>query len=120
MRMDEKLRSTERLKVSLEFREVFDRGRCFYTPFLRVHYRKNNLEHSRLGLVVTRRMGKAVRRNRVKRLLREVFRRNKMRLSVPLDVVLVPQREPREHGEYLDAFLSFVAKVEGAGKGAHP
>jgi ribonuclease P protein component len=109
------------MTCSQEFQEVFERGRSFYTPYLRVHYRKNNRERSRLGLVVTRRLGKAVLRNRVKRLLREVFRRNKMRLSVPLDVVLVPQREARAHGEYLEAFLQFLEKVEkvgGAGKGA--
>ena len=116
--MDERLRRTERLKCSLEFRNVFERGRCFFTPYLRVHYRRNGRELSRLGLVVTRRMGKAVLRNRVKRLLREVFRRNKRRLSVPLDVVLVPQREPRKHGEYLAAFLQFVEKVEAVEKGA--
>ena len=42
----------------------------------------------RLGLAVTRRLGKAVKRNRVKRLLREFFRRHKSELS-PRDLVIM-------------------------------
>lgn len=45
----------------------------------------------RLGLVVTRRLGKAVRRNRVKRLLREFFRRH--RAALPLrDLVIMAKK----------------------------
>jgi ribonuclease P protein component len=120
MTMDEKLRPTERLHSAFEFEKVFEEGRCFRTPWLRVHYRPNPDGRSRLGLVVSRRVGKAVLRNRVKRILREVFRRNKGRLPAPLDVVLVPQREARTHAEYLEAFLRFAesgrAGREGGGK----
>lgn len=45
----------------------------------------------RLGLAVTRRLGKAVRRNRVKRLLREFFRRHKMELP-PQDIVIMAKK----------------------------
>jgi ribonuclease P protein component len=45
----------------------------------------------RLGLVATRRLGKAVRRNRVKRLLREFFRRHKAQLP-PLDLVVMAKK----------------------------
>lgn len=46
---------------------------------------------SRLGLAVDRRVGRAVRRNRAKRRLRECFRRHKPPLA--LDVVMVAKRE---------------------------
>lgn len=45
----------------------------------------------RLGLVVTRRYGKAVRRNRMKRLLREFFRRHKGLLP-PRDLVIMAKK----------------------------
>jgi ribonuclease P protein component len=44
-----------------------------------------------LGLVVTKRLGKAIRRNRVKRLLREFFRRHKTQLP-PLDLVIMAKK----------------------------
>jgi ribonuclease P protein component len=45
----------------------------------------------RLGLVVTRRLGKAVRRNRVKRLLREFFRRQKKAMP-PQDLIIMAKK----------------------------
>lgn len=44
---------------------------------------------SRLGVVASRKLGKATVRNRAKRLLREVFRRNQHRLIPGIDLVLV-------------------------------
>jgi ribonuclease P protein component len=49
----------------------------------------NQLGHARLGLAAGRRVGGAVRRNRAKRVLREVFRQNKERELAGIDLVLV-------------------------------
>ncbi len=46
---------------------------------------------SRLGVAATRKLGSAVERNRAKRLARELFRARK--LTVALDVVIVPRRD---------------------------
>jgi ribonuclease P protein component len=48
----------------------------------------NGLEHPRLGVTATRKFGGAVARNRIKRVLRDVFRRNRPSLAPPLDVVV--------------------------------
>ena len=52
----------------------------------------------RLGIAATKKIGGAVQRNRAKRLIREVFRRNK--IAQGFDVVVIPKRE------FLDASLS--------------
>jgi len=46
-------------------------------------------EWSRLGLVVSRKVGKAHDRNRVKRLIREYFRLRRQRFREPVDLVVV-------------------------------
>ena len=46
-------------------------------------------EHSRVGVITSRRIGDAVRRSRARRLLRESFRRHQHDLVTPLDLVLV-------------------------------
>jgi ribonuclease P protein component len=51
----------------------------------------NQLPNGRLGIAATKKLGGAVERNRAKRLIREVFRRNK--LAPGFDVVVVPKRE---------------------------
>ncbi len=59
-------------------------GRCFL-----VRYRRNGLDHARLGLAISKRVSKlAVERNRIKRLLRESFRRARLRLP-PVDLMVM-------------------------------
>jgi ribonuclease P protein component len=59
-------------------------GRCFS-----VRYQPNGLGHARLGLAISKRVSKrAVERNRIKRLLRESFRRARAQLP-PVDLVVM-------------------------------
>jgi ribonuclease P protein component len=51
----------------------------------------NDLQRPRLGVITTKRLGKAVRRNRVKRLLREFFRNHKGILP-PQDIVIIAKK----------------------------
>ena len=59
-------------------------GRCFH-----MRYRDNELGHARLGLAISKRVSKrAVERNRIKRLLRESFRRVRHQLP-PIDLMVM-------------------------------
>lgn len=51
------------------------------------------LPPTRLGVTVTRKVGKAVQRNRIKRLVREAFRRERPRFAAGLDLVWVAKRD---------------------------
>lgn len=51
----------------------------------------NSLETARLGIAATRKLGDAVRRNRAKRRVRDLFRCNKLCNS--FDIVVIPRRE---------------------------
>jgi ribonuclease P protein component len=59
-------------------------GRCFS-----VRWRPNGLDHARLGLAISKRVSKrSVERNRIKRLVRESFRRTRFELP-PIDLVVM-------------------------------
>ena len=53
----------------------------------------SGLPATRLGVTVTRKVGKAVKRNRIKRLVREAFRREHHALPAGLDMVWVAKRD---------------------------
>ena len=81
----------ERLTRKAEFDRVFKEGRAYRTQEVSILAVPNNTACSRLGMVVGRRAGGAVTRNRMKRLIREGFRLNKRLLTVGHDIVVIPR-----------------------------
>jgi ribonuclease P protein component len=81
----------DRLLKHSEFQRVKLSGKNRHTAHFIVSMAENNLERPRLGVITTKRLGKAVRRNRVKRLLREFFRRHKGVLP-PQDIVIIAKK----------------------------
>ena len=77
-----------RLTTRRQFLAIYDRGRRASTPAFVLFGCHTQLSHPRLGLTVSRKFGDSVRRNRLKRRLREIFRRNRAHLSAPLDIVV--------------------------------
>ena len=78
-----------RLKRPSDFQEVFKTATRYADKKFLVLARNNDMEIARLGLAVSaKRIRTAVRRNKVKRLIRESFRRNRDRLR-GLDIVVV-------------------------------
>ena len=90
--------SQERLSGKSTYERVFRDGRGFRCRAMTVIARPNGLPLSRLGLSVGRKVGPAVRRNRIKRVVREAFRLNKALLGVPCDLVVVPRRDWEDVG----------------------
>jgi len=79
-----------RLLRASEFERVFAERTSVFDSSMALHGSANDLGHPRLGLVVSRRVGGAVQRNRWKRLLREAFRLTQGELP-PLDLVCIPR-----------------------------
>ncbi|GIW88446.1 MAG: hypothetical protein KatS3mg108_2770 [Isosphaeraceae bacterium] len=89
---DERLRRRERVLDSAEFREAFERRRAVSDRWLVVYGRPSGLAYARLGVTVPRKVArKAVVRNRLKRLVREAFRRHKERWAAGVDLIVVPR-----------------------------
>ncbi|OCC16378.1 Ribonuclease P protein component [Dissulfuribacter thermophilus] len=106
------LRPWERIRNSADFTRCFKAGKRKRLPGLTVVYAPNSRGYRRIGLSVGRRIGPAVKRNRVKRILREIFRRNKTIFPDGYDFVFVPREDFleikwEEHIRHLrDAFYS--------------
>ncbi|MGB5812914.1 MAG: ribonuclease P protein component [Polyangiales bacterium] len=86
---DQGFARTDRLRKRFEFRQVQLHGRRIHTPHFLLVVQPNSLDNTRLGITVTKKVGNAVKRNRIKRVVREVFRRNRSMFPRGFDVVFI-------------------------------
>ena len=82
----------DRLKKRYEFKQAQLSGRRIHTPHFLIVVHPNALQNTRLGITVTKKVGNAVQRNRIKRLVREVFRRNRPMFPGSHDLVFIAKR----------------------------
>jgi len=116
---------TARLLKSEEYQRVYDAGKRKAGRFLQIFYCSNQLGHCRFGISVSKRFGNAVRRNLIKRRIREGVRRNKGLLT-GWDVVVHPRISEGigsgpEITSEMGGLLEFVGqrKELGIGKAKH-
>ena len=87
------LKRHERLRRRNDFDLAFRHGSRRHTKNFTIILRPNELQFSRLGVTVGKKVGKAVKRNRVKRYLREFFRLHKHKLPASYDMVIVAKKD---------------------------
>src|SRR5437588_9769668 len=84
-------RPAEHLRRPSDFRRVYERRRSVSDTWLIVYGCENGLGFLRLGLSVSRKVGPAPKRNRLRRLYREAFRLTRQEMAAGLDLVLIPR-----------------------------
>lgn len=88
---DQRFRSSDHLRRKDDFKRVYARRCSEADDILIVYVDDNGLRNTRLGLSVGKRAGNAVRRNRLRRQLREAFRTNKTELPTGVDIICIPR-----------------------------
>ena len=81
--------SDHRLKSRSEFRRVMSKGKRRFTKHFIIYALETERQTSRLGITVSRKVGNAVVRNRVKRCVRDVFRTRLQEILAPTDLVVI-------------------------------
>ena len=79
----------EKVLKSIEYRNILKGGKSTITQHFKIFICPNHLEKQRLGITTSRRVGTAVKRNRIKRLLREFFRLHKACLPPSSDILFI-------------------------------
>ena len=107
------MRLTTSIKNNYEFRRLYAKGKSAVSPLLAVYCRRNRKGQSQLGVTVGTKIGKAVKRNRVRRRLKEIYRQNEAGIRRGFDIVVAARVRSREASyQQLNAdFLRLMDKL---------
>lgn len=94
--VSERFPRKEVLRGRKNFERVYDNGEVYRTQHIVLFCLKGTVEGRRAGFVTSRRLGKAARRNRIRRRLREAYRKRRARLRQEAHLVFVARRGAAE------------------------
>ncbi len=102
------------MKYNRDFKRLYSRGKSIAAGYLVLYYQKNKLEKNVLGITVTKKLGKAVVRNRVRRLIRECYRLRENEMHIGYNMVLVARNRAADADfEKIGRDLSYLLKKSG-------
>jgi len=99
----------DRLTHPQEFRHVMKNGKRCGNRYFTAYACQNNLENCRLGITVSKKVGKAAKRNRIKRVVREYFRQNRQQFNNFWDINIIAKKGLSELSN--QATASFVKDI---------
>ena len=69
------MKKTKMLKKNYEFKDVLNRGKYYSGKYIIIYIKKNRKNINLLGIAISSKLGKAVKRNYLKRIIRENYRK---------------------------------------------
>jgi len=103
-----------RLRKSFEFKEVKEKGMCFRDNALWIQgYVNESTDHSKIGIIATKRLGGAVQRNLAKRRIRELIRQSLHLIKPGSLIVVLPRTESLSlpFSELQKRFIKLIGKT---------
>jgi ribonuclease P protein component len=82
-----------RLSRNSDFQRVRRLGKSYASPIMVLAFLRNELDHHRFGFVVSKRLGKAVLRNKVKRRMKEAARLRMANIKPGVDIVFIARKQ---------------------------
>ena len=87
------MKNTIMMKKNYEFKKLFSKGKFYYGDFIHMYINKNNKNYNKLGIAISKKQGKAVERNHIKRLIRENYKTFEERIEKGTNILIVINKE---------------------------
>ena len=101
------------LKLNHIFRRLYHKGQSAANGYLVIYCRRNGSAHNRVGLTVSAKLAHAVRRNRLRRQLREIYRLHELEFARGYDLVVVARSRAigADYAALERSYLSLAGKL---------
>lgn len=87
------MKKTVMIKKNYEFKILFSKGKFYYGDYIHMYIKESNLNYNKLGIAVSKKQGKAVKRNRIKRLIRENYKNFENRIKTGTNILIIINKE---------------------------
>ena len=87
------MKNTIMLKKNYEFKNLFSKGKFYYGDFIYMYISKTSKSYNKLGIAISKKQGKAVKRNKIKRLIRENYKNFENRIEKGTNILIVINKE---------------------------
>ena len=102
------MRDIVSLTTNRDFQRVYKKGKSFVSPLLITYVLKNNKNNVRVGITTSKKIGKAVQRNRARRIIRESYRKVSENMQPGYDIVFVSRA--RTHKVKMNDVLAVMSE----------
>lgn len=104
------MKKIKTLKKNYEFRYVLSKGKFYYGKNIVIYVKENKKNENIIGIAINTKLGKAVKRNHVKRLIRENYRLIKDDLEKGYNMVFMWNKcNPLEKADFFEIKKDFLA-----------
>ena len=90
------MQNIETIKSNRDFQRVYKRGKRAWNSNFTIYYLKNHRDETRFGITVTKKIGNAVERNRLKRRIKEIIRHHREILPIGYDIIIIPKKNTND------------------------
>lgn len=90
----------KKIKTNRDFQRIYRKGRYAVSKGLVIYMLPNPLQINRIGITASKKYGKSVQRNRIRRLIRESYRTLQDRLKPGYDLIIVARKADEDSPGY--------------------
>ena len=83
------MKKTIMIKKNYEFKILFSKGKFYHGEFIHMYIKQTNQDINKFGIAISKKQGKAVKRNHIKRLIRENYKNFESSIKTGTNILIV-------------------------------
>ena len=105
------MKNTKMLKKNYEFRNVLSKGKYYSGRYIEAFINRNNKENNCLGIAIGVKIAKAVKRNKIKRLIRASYNKNELKIKYGYNIIFLWKKKADTQNANFENINNDIIKI---------